>query len=609
MLLARPPTTAFVARVVGMTLLPRVVCRSAASPAASFVVPRSSIDAAAGLPSGAAVLAGRLVGGVRGLAVAASPSTLPLRRAAAGAPVRAAAAAASSASAASAPAAAVSAGSSVGHGVAAAATSHRAMASVAGDVNNGSPGAAALPGGVRVETDTFGPIEVPGDRYWGAQTQRSISNFDICRSTDRMPLPVVRAFGVLKGAAATVNRQHGLPDDVATAIEGAAAEVAAGALDDHFPLVVWQTGSGTQTNMNANEVISNRAIEVMGGKMGSKAPVHPNDHVNKSQSSNDTFPTAMHIAVATELHTITLPALTSLADALDAKAAAFAHIIKIGRTHCQDAVPLTVGQEFGGYVAQVRSAVARIKATLPGVCELAIGGTAVGTGLNTPAGFDAAVSAEVARLTGLPFVPAPNKFEALAAHDALVAVSSSLSGAAVALMKVANDIRLLGSGPRCGLGELALPENEPGSSIMPGKVNPTQCEAVTMACAQVMGEAVAVTVGGSNGHFELNVYKPMMVHNVLHMSRLLADSARSFEVHCVAGLKVNEERVATLLRQSLMLVTALNPVIGYDKAAAIAKKAHAEGTTLVQAAVALGHMTEEEFHRYVVPANMLGPKK
>jgi len=491
---------------------------------------------------------------------------------------------------------------------AAAAAGRRTMASAASGAN-GSPGASTTPAGVRVEKDTFGPIEVPADRYWGAQTQRSIGNFDICRATDRMPLQVVRAFGVLKGAAATVNREHGLPAELAAAIEAAAAEVAAGTLDDHFPLVVWQTGSGTQTNMNANEVISNRAIEAMGGQMGTKLPVHPNDHVNKSQSSNDTFPTAMHIAVATELNAVTLPALTALADALDAKAAAFAHIIKIGRTHCQDAVPLTVGQEFGGYVAQLRSAVARIKATLPGVCELAIGGTAVGTGLNTPAGFDVAVAGEVARLTGLPFVPAPNKFEALAAHDALVAVSSSLSGAAVSLMKVANDIRLLGSGPRCGLGELALPENEPGSSIMPGKVNPTQCEAVTMACAQVMGEAVAVTVGGSNGHFELNVYKPMMVHNVLHMARLLAESARSFEVHCIAGLKVNEERVATLLRESLMLVTALNPVIGYDKAAAIAKKAHAEGTTLVQAAVALGHLTESEFHQHVVPADMLGPKK
>lgn len=586
-----------------MSVLPRALrCGPAAAPAASAAsvwVPRTG-RAAGGLSPAAAGLAGRPVGW-RGLAGAASlsapPSALPVRRAAAAAPAAAAAAAAG-------------AGRSAAGLGAAAAAGRRAMASSAGGTpRNGSPGAAAPRSGVRVETDTFGPIDVPADRYWGAQTQRSIGNFDICRSTDRMPLPVVRAFGVLKGAAATVNRGHGLPADVAAAIEGAAADVAAGALDDHFPLVVWQTGSGTQTNMNANEVISNRAIEAMGGVMGSKAPVHPNDHVNKSQSSNDTFPTAMHIAVATELTAVTLPALTSLADALDAKAAAFAHIIKIGRTHCQDAVPLTVGQEFGGYVAQLRSAVARVKATLPGVCELAIGGTAVGTGLNTPAGFDAAVAAEVARLTGLPFVPAANKFEALAAHDALVAVSSSLSGAAVALMKVANDIRLLGSGPRCGLGELALPENEPGSSIMPGKVNPTQCEAVTMACAQVMGEAVAVTVGGSNGHFELNVYKPMMVHNVLHMSRLLAESARSFEVHCVAGLKVNEARVATLLRESLMLVTALNPVIGYDKAAAIAKKAHAEGTTLVQAAVALGHLTEEEFHRHVVPADMLGPKK
>jgi len=581
MLVARSSGTAFVGRGLGTSLLFPAVRRVSIVAPASTVVSRGLLAA----PQTASVYTGA---GLTGLSrawrrVSSSslfPATPGLSR---GGP----------------PLAAVTA---------AAAAGRRTMTSATCEAN-GSPGAAITPAEVRVEKDTLGSIEVPADRYWGAQTQRSIGNFDICRATDRMPLPVVRAFGVLKGAAATVNRQHGLPAEVAVAIEMAAAEVAAGTLDDHFPLVVWQTGSGTQTNMNANEVISNRAIEAMGGQMGTKSPVHPNDHVNKSQSSNDTFPTAMHIAVATELNAVTLPALASLADALDAKATAYAHIVKIGRTHCQDAVPLTVGQEFGGYVAQLRSAVARIKATLPGVCELAIGGTAVGTGLNAPAGFDVAVSAEVARLTGLPFVPAPNKFEALAAHDALVAVSSSLSGAAVSLMKVANDIRLLGSGPRCGLGELALPENEPGSSIMPGKVNPTQCEAVTMACAQVMGEAVAVTVGGSNGHFELNVYKPMIVHNVLHMARLLAESARSFEVHCIAGLKVNEERVATLLRESLMLVTALNPVIGYDKAAAIAKKAHAEGTTLVQSAVALGHLTESDFHQHVVPADMLGPKK
>ncbi|CAN8075107.1 unnamed protein product [Agarophyton chilense] len=460
----------------------------------------------------------------------------------------------------------------------------------------------------RIEKDTFGEIKVPADRYWGAQTQRSISNFDICRNTDRMPLPVIHAFGVLKQATAFANRHYGLDNSIATAIETAAADVAAGKLDDHFPLVVWQTGSGTQSNMNVNEVISNRAIEILGGQLGSKTPVHPNDHVNKSQSSNDTFPTAMHIALALELNTRLIPSLTSLADAFDRKADQYSHIIKIGRTHCMDAVPLTYGQELSAYVRQLRQAVSRVRACLPDVYELAIGATAVGTGLNTRVGFAEKVCEKVAELTGLPFVSAENKFEALAAHDAVVFTSGALNTAAASLMKIANDVRLLGSGPRCGLGELMLPENEPGSSIMPGKVNPTQCEAVTMACAQVIGNHVAITVGGTNGHFELNVFKPMMIHNVLHSARLLSDCAASFERHCIEGLKVNEKRVAQLLTESLMLVTALNPVIGYDKAAQIAKKAHKEGTTLRQAAVSLGILTEDKFDEFVVPANMIGPK-
>lgn len=461
---------------------------------------------------------------------------------------------------------------------------------------------------MRTEKDTMGSLQVPMDRYWGAQTQRSIMNFDICRDTDRMPLPVVHAFGVLKEATASVNRSHGLDSGVAEAIETAAKEVASGKLDDHFPLVVWQTGSGTQSNMNVNEVISNRAIEMMGGEMGSKSPVHPNDHVNKSQSSNDTFPTAMHIALAQEINSRLLPSLTSLADALEAKAKEYKNVIKIGRTHCMDATPLTVGQEFSGYVRQVRQAVRRVEATLPDVYELAIGGTAVGTGLNAPVGFAEKVAEKVASITELPFVSAENKFEALAAHDAVVSSSGALNTAATSLMKIANDIRMLGSGPRCGLGELNLPPNEPGSSIMPGKVNPTQCEAITMACAQVIGNHVAVTIGGTSGHFELNVYKPMMIHNVLHSVRLLADSAASFNKNCVAGLNVNEQRVDELLNNSLMLVTALNSEIGYDKAAAIAKKAHAEGLSLKEAAMALDYLTEKRYDEIVVPANMIGPK-
>lgn len=463
-------------------------------------------------------------------------------------------------------------------------------------------------GATRTESDTFGPIEVGADRYWGAQTQRSLKNFDICRTTDRMPLPVIHAFGILKGAAAAVNSQYGLDADISSAIQRAASEVAGGQLDEHFPLVVWQTGSGTQTNMNANEVISNRAIELMGGERGSKHPVHPNDHVNKSQSSNDTFPTAMHIAVAREITSSLVPSLTRLANKLEEKSQEYENIVKIGRTHCMDAVPLTIGQQFSGYVSQLRHCIQRIESTLPDVYELAIGGTAVGTGLNTRIGFAEGVASRIANETGLPFVSAPNKFEALACHDAIVSASGALNTTATACMKIANDIRLLASGPRCGLGELLLPENEPGSSIMPGKVNPTQCEAITMACAQVMGNHMAVTVGGSNGHFELNVFKPMIVHNALHSVALLTDAANSFNLNCVSGMKVNESRVDQLLNESLMLVTALNPVIGYDKAAQIAKKAHKDGSTLKAAALQLGFLSEQQFDDAVDPSKMLGPK-
>jgi len=397
---------------------------------------------------------------------------------------------------------------------------------------------------------------------------------------------------------------------VAAAISQAADEVISGKLydDGHFPLVIWQTGSGTQSNMNTNEVIANRAIEIMGGVLGSKSPVHPNDHVNKSQSSNDTYPTAMHIAVAVELHQTLIPAITNLRDAIKAKADEFKDIIKIGRTHTQDATPLTLGQEFGGYVQQLNFALDRIDACLPRVYMLAAGGTAVGTGLNTRIGFDTKVAAKVSELTGLPFITAPDKFEALAAHDAMVEVSGTLNVIACSLMKIANDLRFLASGPRCGLGELSLPENEPGSSIMPGKVNPTQCEALTMVAAQVMGNNMAVSVGGSNGHFELNVFKPMMVANVLRSIRLLGDSSNAFVDKCVVGIQVNRDRVDKLLHESLMLVTALNPHIGYDKAAAIAKTAHADGSTLKEAALKLGHLTEEQFNEWVRPEDMLGPK-
>jgi fumarate hydratase class II len=458
----------------------------------------------------------------------------------------------------------------------------------------------------RVETDTFGPIEVPAARYWGAQTQRSLQNFRI--GTETKPQPLVRALGIVKQAAARVNCELGLLEPgLADAIERAAKEVVDGRLADHFPLVVWQTGSGTQSNMNANEVIANRANELLGAPRGAKEPVHPNDHVNRSQSSNDTFPTAMHIAAVEQVHHELLPALEHLHAALQGRSKAFERIIKIGRTHLQDATPLTLGQEFSGYAHQVRYGIDRIRQTLPRLSELAQGGTAVGTGLNTVRGFAERFAEEVSRITGLRFVTAPNKFEALAAHDALVELSGAMNVLAASLFKIANDIRLLGSGPRSGLGELRLPENEPGSSIMPGKVNPTQAEALTMVCAQVMGNNLAVTIGGASGHFELNVFKPMIIYNVLQSIRLLTDACRSFADNCVVGIEANVERIEQLVNQSLMLVTALNPKIGYDKAAKVAKKAHADGSSLKEAAVALGLLTAEEFDELVRPENMLGP--
>uniref|UniRef100_A0A0N5CCQ0 fumarate hydratase n=1 Tax=Strongyloides papillosus TaxID=174720 RepID=A0A0N5CCQ0_STREA len=460
----------------------------------------------------------------------------------------------------------------------------------------------------RIEKDTFGELKVPSDKYYGAQTARSIMNFKIGGPEERMPLPVVHAFGYLKKAAAMVNTQYGLDKNLSDAIVKAADEVIAGKLDDHFPLVVWQTGSGTQSNMNVNEVISNRAIEILGGQLGSKTPVHPNDHVNKSQSSNDTFPTAMHIAVALEVNNRLLPSLEILRQSLDAKAKEFEKIIKIGRTHTQDAVPLTLGQEFSAYVTQIENGIQRVKSTLPHLYQLAAGGTAVGTGLNTRIGFAEKVADTVKSLTGLPFVTAPNKFEALAAHDTMVEVHGALNVIATSLMKIANDIRFLGSGPRCGLGELSLPENEPGSSIMPGKVNPTQCESLTMIAAQVFGNQVAVTVGGSNGHFELNVFKPMIVRNVLQSIRLIADGSVSFSKNCVDGIKANEDNIKKILNESLMLVTALNPHIGYDNAAKIAKTAHKNGTTLKEEAIKLGILTEEQFNKWVRPEDMLAPK-
>ena len=461
---------------------------------------------------------------------------------------------------------------------------------------------------VRTESDSMGPIEVPADKYWGAQTQRSLHHFSIGGPTERMPAEVVRAFGILKKACALVNAELGkLPKDKADLIVRAADEVIDGKLDEHFPLYVWQTGSGTQSNMNANEVISNRAIEMAGGRLGSKTPIHPNDDVNMSQSSNDTFPAAMHIAAATAVVELLHPAVTDLRDALDAKAKDFDDIVKIGRTHLQDAVPLTLGQEFSGYVAQLDEDLRRLEQSLPGLYELAIGGTAVGTGLNAPAGFGEKAAAKIAELTGLPFTSAPNKFAALAAHDAMVFGHGAIKTLAASLMKIANDIRWLGSGPRSGLGELALPENEPGSSIMPGKVNPTQSEAMTMVCTQVFGNDVAITVAGSQGNFELNVFKPVMIRNFLHSVRILADVCLTFREFCVAGIKPNRERIAALVDQSLMLVTALTPKIGYDKAAEIAEKAHHEGTTLKEAALALGYLTETEYDDAVRPEKMVGP--
>jgi fumarate hydratase class II len=458
----------------------------------------------------------------------------------------------------------------------------------------------------RSETDSFGPIEVPADRYWGAQTQRSLENFRI--GTERMPVPVIRALAIIKRAAGEVNHKLGLLDARRTrAIVKAAQEVIDGAFDDHFPLVVWQTGSGTQTNMNVNEVVANRANELLGGKLGAKAPVHPNDHVNMSQSSNDSFPTAMHIAAAQVITHDLLPALAHLEKALARKARDFARIVKIGRTHLQDATPLTLGQEFSGYAAQVNAGAARVRTALKELFPLAQGGTAVGTGLNSKPQFARAFAKQVAKITGLPFTSAPNKFAALAAHDAYAAVHGALDALAAGLFKIANDIRLLGSGPRSGLGELILPENEPGSSIMPGKVNPTQTEALTMVCCQVFGNHTTVTVAASQGHLELNVFKPVLAYDMLQSIRLLADAARSFTDNCIVGIRADEARIGELMRRSLMLVTALAPKIGYDNAAKIAKTAHANGTTLKEEAVRLGFVSAEEFDRLVRPERMTRP--
>jgi fumarate hydratase class II len=458
----------------------------------------------------------------------------------------------------------------------------------------------------RTETDTFGPIEVASDRYWGAQAQRSLGNFKIGWETQ--PLPIVRALGIVKRAAAETNMALGrLDPKIGETIVAAANEVLDGKLNDHFPLVVWQTGSGTQSNMNANEVISNRAIEMLGGEMGSKTPVHPNDHVNMSQSSNDTYPTAMHVACAEQVVNDLLPALKHLHAALKAKSDAWASIIKIGRTHTQDATPLTLGQEFGGYAQQVANGIERIEQTLPKLMELAQGGTAVGTGLNAPVGFAEQVAERIAAITGLPFVTAPNKFEALAAHDAMVFSHGAINTVAASLFKIANDIRFLGSGPRSGLGELALPENEPGSSIMPGKVNPTQCEALTQVCVQVFGNHAAVTFAGSQGHFELNVFNPVMAYNFLQSVRLMADAAISFTDNCVVGIEPREDNIKRGLENSLMLVTALNGKLGYDICAKIAKTAHKNGTTLREEAVGGGYLTNEEFDEWVRPEKMISP--
>jgi fumarate hydratase class II len=458
----------------------------------------------------------------------------------------------------------------------------------------------------RTETDTFGPIEVAADRYWGAQAERSLGNFRI--GWEKQPASIVRALGIVKRAAAEANMElKRLDPKLGETIVEAAQEVIDGKLNDHFPLVVWQTGSGTQSNMNANEVISNRAIEMLGGEMGSKKPVHPNDHVNMSQSSNDTYPTAMHIAAAERIVHDLLPALKHLHAALDAKAKAFDHIIKIGRTHTQDATPLTLGQEFSGYAAQVASSIKRLEMTLPGLCELAQGGTAVGTGLNAPVGFAELVADKIAAITGIAFTSAPNKFEALAAHDSMVFSHGAINATAAALFKIANDIRFLGSGPRSGLGELALPENEPGSSIMPGKVNPTQCEAMTQVCVQVFGNHAALTFAGSQGHFELNVYNPLMAYNFLQSVQLLADASISFTDNCVVGIEAREDNIKAALERSLMLVTALAPKIGYDNAARIAKTAHKNGTTLKEEALKSGLISAEDYDRLVRPEDMTRP--
>jgi fumarate hydratase, class II len=458
----------------------------------------------------------------------------------------------------------------------------------------------------RTETDSFGPIQVPSDRYWGAQTERSRQNFRI--GQDRMPLPIVHALGIVKLAAAQTNCELGLLDQkLADAITRAAQEVIDGKLDEHFPLVVWQTGSGTQTNMNLNEVIANRANELLGGELGTKHPVHPNDHVNMSQSSNDSFPTAMHVAAARSIHDHLIPALTELLAALRAKEEAFADIVKIGRTHTQDATPLTLGQEFSGYAAQVENAIARIRTASHDLLPLAQGGTAVGTGLNADPQFAELFAKHVVKITELPFTSAANKFEALASNDAYVLVHGALNSAATGLFKIANDIRLLGSGPRSGLGELILPENEPGSSIMPGKVNPTQCEAMTMVCCQVFGNQTAITIAGSQGHFELNVYKPVLAYCMMHSIQLVGDAARSFTEHCVTGIRADESRIRELMERSLMLVTALAPKIGYDNAAKVAKSAHQRGTTLKEEATRLGLVSADEFDRLVQPQKMTRP--
>ncbi len=461
--------------------------------------------------------------------------------------------------------------------------------------------------GTRVESDTMGEIEVPIGCYWGAQTQRSLQNFRI--GGERLPPALIKAFGIQKLAAARANMALGILDKkLGEAICTAAEEVAAGALLEEFPLVVWQTGSGTQSNMNANEVIAGRANEILAGHRGGKSPVHPNDHCNMSQSSNDSFPAVMHISAVQQIQGETIPALERLHAALAEKATAFASIVKIGRTHLMDATPLTLGQEFSGYAAQVERGIARLRGALPNLYALAQGGTAVGTGLNAVAGFAEAFAEEVADITGLPFVSAENKFEGMAAHDAIVDASGALNVVAVSLMKIANDIRLLGSGPRCGIGELRLPANEPGSSIMPGKVNPTQAEAMTMVCTQVMGNHVTVTIAGSNGHFELNVFKPVLIYNLLQSAKLIGDASDSFTDNCVSGIEADTDRIAELMHKSLMLVTALNPHIGYDNAAKVAKKAYAENTTLKDAAVALGLLTPEQFEQWVKPEDMLGPR-